>query len=89
MKQPRFRRNIAVRHVLIDFRVQTVFISYFCFDIGLYFPKASIMAFYWWLITPGFKRLRTALYIGTGYLSYAFFATLFYDFFHTRPISNN
>ncbi|KAJ4311076.1 hypothetical protein N0V94_008128 [Neodidymelliopsis sp. IMI 364377] len=33
------------------------------FDFGLYFPKVSLVAFYWWLIPIGFKRLRVAVYV--------------------------
>ncbi|RGP81403.1 hypothetical protein FLONG3_547 [Fusarium longipes] len=48
--------------------LKTVFISCYFFDVGLYWPKASIVVFYWWLIPKGFKLLRMALYLTTGSL---------------------
>ncbi|KAJ9651201.1 hypothetical protein H2198_009503 [Neophaeococcomyces mojaviensis] len=83
-------RKIRVQNrVLTGLRVQTVFLACYFFDIGLYFPKASIMTFYWWLIPPGFRRLRVGLYIGTAYLVSAFLTSILMDTLMTRPISDN
>jgi hypothetical protein len=68
---------------------QTVFISAYLFDIGLYFPKAALVAFYWWLIPYGFRRLRVAVYMSTAYMALAFVATLLTDTLICRPISWN
>jgi hypothetical protein len=68
---------------------QTVFISCYFFDIGLYFPKFSIVAFYWWLIPAGFRRLRIAVYIATALIAGAFIASLLTDTLIAGPISNN
>ena len=68
---------------------QTVFISCYFFDIGLYFPKASITAFYWWLIPVVFRRMRIALYITTVYLGAAVLASVLTDTLIVRPISDN
>jgi hypothetical protein len=47
------------------------------------------MSFYWWLIPPGFRRLRGAIYVGTACLASAFVATILTDTLIARPISNN
>ncbi|ORY12946.1 hypothetical protein BCR34DRAFT_281500 [Clohesyomyces aquaticus] len=69
--------------------LETVYISCFFFDVGLYLPKASLVTFYWWLIPVGFRRLRLALWIGSTYLACAFLATLLADLLICRPISHN
>lgn len=69
--------------------LKTVFVACFFFDIGLYWPKASIIVFYWCLIPPVFERLRLALYITCGYVVAAFTATVLTDTLMTQPISNN
>lgn len=48
---------------------QTVFVSAYLFDVGLYFPKASLIAFYWWLIPQGFRLMRIAVYVCTAALA--------------------
>ena len=68
---------------------QTVYASSFLFDMGLYMPKASIIAFYWWLIPAGFRRLRIGLYIGTTYMILAGVTCLFMDALLCQPISDN
>jgi hypothetical protein len=42
------------------------------FDIGLYFPKASILSFYLWLIPLSFRRLRVAVFISIAFTTSAF-----------------
>ena len=69
--------------------VQTVFISCYFFDVGLYFPKASLIAFYWWLIPHGFRRLRIAVYVSAAYMACAFIATILTDTLISKQISNN
>ncbi|KAF5241446.1 hypothetical protein FAUST_3876 [Fusarium austroamericanum] len=49
--------------------LKTVFIAEYCFDIGIYWPKLSITAFYWRLIPDIFRPLRTALSIENQLLS--------------------
>jgi hypothetical protein len=68
---------------------QTVFIRCHFFDIGLYWPEALIIVFYWWLIPRSFRRLRLALYFTTGFEAAAFLTSVLTDTLHTRPISNN
>ncbi|KAH7305463.1 hypothetical protein B0I35DRAFT_492840 [Stachybotrys elegans] len=88
--------NIGVEHPLDEIGItdsteylKVVFVSAYCFDIGLYLPKISIVIFYWWLIPSGFRRLRVALYICTGILGSCFLATLLADTLITQPISDN
>ncbi|KAF9697424.1 hypothetical protein EKO04_004622 [Ascochyta lentis] len=69
--------------------LKTVFVMCYFFDFGLYFPKVSLVAFYWWLIPLGFQRLRIAVYVSAAYVGCAFVATLLSDTLHARPISNN
>ena len=69
--------------------MQTVFISCYFFDVGLYFPKASLIAFYWWLIPQGFRRLRIAVYVGTAFVVSAFVATVLTDTLIAPSISDN
>lgn len=59
------------------------------FDFGLYFPKASLVAFYWWLIPLGFRRLRIAVYVAAAYVGCCFIATLLSDTLHAPHISDN
>jgi hypothetical protein len=69
--------------------VQTVFIATYCFDLGLDFPKASILAFYWWLIPLGFRRLRVVLHVGIVYTACAFMVALLMNTLIAGNISNN
>lgn len=63
--------------------------SCFFFDIGLYFPKASITAFYWWLIPISFRGMRIVLYVATTYLALALTVSVLIDFLICLPISDN
>ncbi|PCD33982.1 hypothetical protein FGRA07_09137 [Fusarium graminearum] len=49
--------------------LKTVFIAGYCFDVGIYWPKLSITAFYWRLIPDIFRSLRIALSIENQLLS--------------------
>jgi len=83
-------QNVSVyRNGLTKVRVQTVFLACYFFDIGLYFPKGSIVAFYWRLIPTSFRRLRIALVIGTVYLTSSLLASILTDTLMTRPVSDN
>ncbi|KAH0279188.1 hypothetical protein KCU91_g1919, partial [Aureobasidium melanogenum] len=68
---------------------QAVFASCFFFDIGLFMPKASITAFYWWLIPRMFKNLRVLLLIVTIYLGFAATTSFFVDLLICSPIHYN
>ncbi|CAJ2504333.1 Uu.00g117270.m01.CDS01 [Anthostomella pinea] len=69
--------------------LKTVFIGCYFFDIGLFWAKASIVTFYWWLVPGGFKRLRIALYVVSAFVTAAFLATLLTDTLICSPISDN
>ncbi|EOA83731.1 hypothetical protein ACJQWK_00752 [Exserohilum turcicum] len=69
--------------------LKTVFASVYFFDAGLYFPKASLVAFYWWLIPVGFKRLRIAIYVSAGVVSTSFLASILTDTLIAPNISDN
>ncbi|CAE7175526.1 hypothetical protein PTNB73_02838 [Pyrenophora teres f. teres] len=72
----------------IDY-LKTVFASCFFFDTGLYFPKASLIAFYWWLIPPGFPRLRISVYVTAAAISCCWVASLLTDLLIAPKISDN
>ncbi|KAH0175194.1 hypothetical protein KCU67_g370, partial [Aureobasidium melanogenum] len=69
--------------------LKAVFASCFFFDIGLFMPKASITAFYWWLIPKMFKNLRVLLLIVTIYLGFAATTSFFVDLLLCSPIHYN
>ncbi|KAH4957638.1 hypothetical protein HBH77_120230 [Parastagonospora nodorum] len=72
----------------VDYLV-IVFISSYFFDIGLYFPKAALIAFYGWLIPHGFRNLQLAIYASCIYMTCAFVATLLTDTLTCLPVSDN
>jgi hypothetical protein len=74
---------------LTDFPSQTVFVSVYFFDTGLYFPKASLVAFYWWLIPQGFRRLRIAVYVLAAVIACSWVASLLTDTLIAPKISDN
>jgi hypothetical protein len=74
---------------LFEYRISPPYAACFFFDVGLYFPKASITSFYWWLVPVGFRRMRIALYISTAYLIGALVASILTDLLVCRPISDN
>ncbi|WQF90590.1 hypothetical protein CDEST_15604 [Colletotrichum destructivum] len=57
------------------------FASSVVFDLGFYFPRFSLLAFYNELFSESEKRLRLCLYLVTAYATCAFIATLFMDIF--------
>ncbi|KAK1994711.1 hypothetical protein LX36DRAFT_193458 [Colletotrichum falcatum] len=57
------------------------FASSVVFDLGFYFPRFSLLAFYYELFPTGEKRLRLCLHIVTAYAVCAFFTTAFVDLF--------
>ena len=63
-------------------------ICYF-FDFGLYLPKAALVAFFWWLIPLGFRRLRVAVYVSAAYVGSCFVATILSDTLTAPNISDN
>lgn len=69
--------------------LKTVFVMCYFFDFGLYFPKASLVAFYWWLIPLGFLRLRIAVYFSAGFVGCCFIGTLLTDTLIAPNISDN
>ncbi|KAM3087783.1 hypothetical protein ACMFMG_001854 [Clarireedia jacksonii] len=69
--------------------LKTVFISCYFFDVGLYFPKASLIAFYWRLIPHGFRNLRIGVYMGTIFMAAAFAASVLTDSLLAPNISDN
>ncbi|USP74694.1 hypothetical protein yc1106_01968 [Curvularia clavata] len=69
--------------------LKTVFASIYFFDTGLYFPKASLVSFYWWLIPAGFRRLRIAIYITTAIVASCFVASILSDTLIAPKISDN
>ncbi|CAG5179634.1 uncharacterized protein ALTATR162_LOCUS9384 [Alternaria atra] len=69
--------------------LKTVFVSCYFFDTGLYFPKASLVAFYWWLIPRGFKHLRISVYVTAAIIGCAWIASLLADTFIAPSISDN
>ncbi|KAF2633928.1 hypothetical protein BU25DRAFT_427336 [Macroventuria anomochaeta] len=89
--------NIQIKHPLVEpdlltdsvAYLKTVFIMCYFFNFGLYFPKVSLVAFYWWLIPLGFRRLRIAVYVGAAYVGCCFIATLLSDTLHAPRISDN
>ncbi|CAG7562590.1 unnamed protein product [Fusarium equiseti] len=68
---------------------QCVYIAEYCFDIGIYFPKLSITAFYWHLIPSVFRSLRIALYTITTYLACCLTTAFLLNTLIAGPISNN
>jgi len=68
---------------------QAVYASCFFFDIGLFLPKASITAFYWWLIPRMFRNMRFMLYLITVYICLAATGSVFVDLFICYPIHYN
>ncbi|CAD0114990.1 unnamed protein product, partial [Aureobasidium uvarum] len=88
--------NAARTHPLIEstyidsvLYLKAVYASCFFFDIGLFMPKASITAFYWWLIPKMFRSLRFMLCLVTVYLGLALAGSFFIDLFICYPIHYN
>ncbi|KAF1830240.1 hypothetical protein BDW02DRAFT_650792 [Decorospora gaudefroyi] len=69
--------------------LETVFVACYLFDTGLYFPKASLCSFYWWLIPSGFRRLRVAIQVTSGIIAAAWLASIATDTFIAPNVSDN
>ncbi|KAJ4994022.1 archaeal flagellin n-terminal-like domain-containing protein, partial [Stagonosporopsis vannaccii] len=89
--------NIQKAHPLVEPELvtnsvaylKTVFIMCYFFDFGIYSPKASLVAFFWWLIPLGFRRLRIAVYVSAAYVGCCFLGTLLTDTLIAPTISDN
>ncbi|OLN95498.1 hypothetical protein CCHL11_05156 [Colletotrichum chlorophyti] len=57
------------------------FASSVVFDLGFYFPRFSLLAFYNELFPRTEKKLRIGLWLVTAYTTCAFIAAIFVDFF--------
>jgi hypothetical protein len=66
-----------------------VFAAAYLFDLSVYFPKFSLVAFFWWLIPHGFRSLRIAVYTATAFVGVSFMSTILVDTFIAGDISNN
>lgn len=75
-------RNISDQH-------KTVFVAQFFFDIGIFFPKSALCAFYVWLVPRGFQKVRILLYCCIAFLACAFLATLLTDILIAPHFSDN
>jgi len=58
-------------------------------DMAFYFPKLSLLALYYTIISPVVPKLRIALYIITVYITVAALLTWGFDTFWCLPISSN
>jgi hypothetical protein len=55
------------------------------FDVGNYYPKFSLLAFYYHIIHETNKKLRLALYATTVYAALAAFGTVVIDLLWCGP----
>lgn len=69
--------------------LKVYFASNYFFDIGLYFPKASLLALYCKVFQVHFKRLRIALYITILYVTLCWITSFCLDTVWCLPIRNN
>lgn len=67
-------------HLLIS-STQIRFATNYLFDTGMYFPKLSMVAFYYKLVPPSHKPMRYALYALTGLNVFCALTTTFADTF--------
>ncbi|KAF5667739.1 hypothetical protein FDENT_12047 [Fusarium denticulatum] len=72
----------------VDYQ-KIVWVAEYFFDTGIYWPKLSILAFYWYLIPDVFQSLRVALYIITTYLVSCMAISILINTLIARPISDN
>ncbi|RYC81532.1 hypothetical protein BFJ63_vAg15579 [Fusarium oxysporum f. sp. narcissi] len=72
----------------VDYQ-KTVWVAEYFFDTGIYWPKLSILAFYWYLIPEVFQSLRATLYIITTYLISCMTTSILLNTLIARPISDN
>jgi hypothetical protein len=52
-------------------------------------PKASITAFYWWLVPNIFRNMRVMLWITTIYISASVIVSILVEIFICFPVQNN
>jgi hypothetical protein len=57
--------------------------------MGLFMPKLSITAFYWWLIPNVFRNMRYLLWITTFYVIAAALCSVLVDIFICFPVNYN
>lgn len=69
--------------------LKVYFASNYFFDMGLYFPKASLLSLYCKVFQVNFKRLRIALYITMVYVTLCWITAFCLDTLWCLPISNN
>lgn len=64
------------------------FASNYFYDVGMGFPKMSMLAFYWGIFPTERRALRKAVYIVTAYVCTAYFVVLWIDTFYCGiPVS--
>ena len=64
------------------------FASNYFYDVGMGFPKMSMLAFYWGIFPANRPTLRKAVYAVTGYVFLVYFIVLWLDtFFCGVPVS--
>ncbi|KAF4334220.1 hypothetical protein FBEOM_11963 [Fusarium beomiforme] len=69
--------------------LKAVWVAEYFFDTGIYWPKLSILTFYWYLIPDVFKSLRIGLYVITAYLMCCMITSILLNTLIARPISDN
>ncbi|KAF5550332.1 hypothetical protein FNAPI_7755 [Fusarium napiforme] len=69
--------------------LKIVWVAAYFFDTGIYWPKLSILAFYWYLIPDVFQSLRVALYMISAYLLSCMTTSILLNTLIARPISDN
>jgi hypothetical protein len=64
------------------------FASNYFYDVGMGFPKISMLAFYWGIFPTNRPTLRKAVYAVTAYVCTAYFVVLWIDTFYCGvPVS--
>jgi hypothetical protein len=64
------------------------FASNYFYDVGMGFPKISMLAFYWGIFPADRPTLRKAVYVVTAYVCTAYFVVLWMDTFYCGvPVS--
>ncbi|RDW69197.1 hypothetical protein BP6252_08217 [Coleophoma cylindrospora] len=71
------------------YRSKANFASLIFLEVGIYFPKASILALYWSIIPPFLESLRKTLIVITGLTGASALSALLVDLLWCNPISNN
>ena len=79
---------LIICHILI--RKQISFASNYFYDTGMYWPKAALIALYFKIIPNTMPRLRTSLYVVTGFVAACAVCTCLLDTLWCAPnISSN